>query len=71
MNNFVKEKNSYCRLCRDGHALSCVGEKKGRKDSPKGGISISPLGDEIRILLKRRQRVKTAFSICRQVLRIL
>ena len=63
MNNFVKEKILYRRSCRDGHALSCVGEKKGRKDSPKGGISISPLSDENLILLKRRQRVKTTFSI--------
>ena len=33
-NYFVKEKILYRRSCRDGHALSCVGEKKGRKDSP-------------------------------------
>ena len=26
----------FCRSCRDWHALSCVGEKKGRKDSPSG-----------------------------------
>ena len=31
-----------CRSCRDGHALSYVGEKKGRKDSPLKGDFDSP-----------------------------
>ena len=31
-----------CRSCRDRHALSCVGEKKGRKDSPLKGDFDSP-----------------------------
>ena len=34
---------SPCRSCRDGHALSCVGEKKGRKDSPLKGDFDFPL----------------------------
>ena len=33
---------SSCRSCRDGHALSYVGEKKGRKDSPLKGDFDSP-----------------------------
>ena len=33
---------SPCRSCRDGHALSYVGEKKGQKDSPFGGSFDSP-----------------------------
>ena len=28
-----------CRSCRDGHTLSCVGEKKGWKDSPTANKS--------------------------------
>ena len=42
-----------CRSCRDGHALSCVGEKKGRKDSPLKGDFDSPFElSEIKSLLK-------------------
>ena len=44
---------SSCRSCRDGHALSYVGEKKGRKDSPLKGDFDSPFEfSELKLLLK-------------------
>ena len=44
---------SPCRSCRDGHALSYIGEKKGRKDSPLKGDFDSPFElSELKSLLK-------------------
>ena len=45
--------SSPCRSCRDRHALSYVGEKKGRKDSPLKGDFDSPFElSELKPLLK-------------------